>query len=80
MPHDPLITLAAHVSRHAVAQPDACAVRLRESAISYQSLDRLARSVAAGLQRIGIGAGDILAVQLPNSLEFIVTLLAASRI
>lgn len=80
MADNSIITLAAHVSRHAALQPDACAVRMRESVIDYRSLDRLARSVAAGLHRIGIGKGDVLAVQLPNSLEFIVTLLAASRI
>jgi len=76
----PPITLAEHVSRHAASQPDSCAVLLRGAVVDYRSLDRLARSLEAGLRRLGIGAGDVLAVQLPNSLEFIVTLLAATRL
>ncbi|MBX3642135.1 MAG: AMP-binding protein [Rubrivivax sp.] len=41
--------------------------------------DRVARC-AGGLQRLGIGAGDIVAVQLPNWWEFVVVSMAANRI
>ena len=48
--------------------------------ISYRELeDRVAR-VAAALRALGIGAGDVVAVQLPNWWEFVVTSLACGRI
>ena len=48
--------------------------------ISYRELeDRVAR-VAAALRALDIGAGDVVAVQLPNWWEFVVTSLACGRI
>ena len=48
--------------------------------ISYRELeDRVARAAAA-LHALGIGAGDVVAVQLPNWWEFVVTALACGRI
>ena len=48
--------------------------------ISYRELeDRVAR-VAAALRALDIGAGDVVAVQLPNWWEFVVTALACGRI
>jgi cyclohexanecarboxylate-CoA ligase len=48
--------------------------------LSYRELeDRVAR-VAAALRTLGVAAGDIVAVQLPNWWEFVVTSLACGRI
>jgi cyclohexanecarboxylate-CoA ligase len=48
--------------------------------ITYRELeDRVAR-VAAALRALGIGTGDVVAVQLPNWWEFVVTSLACGRI
>lgn len=41
--------------------------------------DRALR-LAGGLERIGIRAGDVVAIVLPNSLEFLVSLLAVTRV
>ena len=48
--------------------------------ISYRELeDRVARAAAA-LRALGLGVGDVVAVQLPNWWEFVVTALACGRI
>jgi cyclohexanecarboxylate-CoA ligase len=48
--------------------------------LTYRELaDRIARA-AASLQRIGIGRGDVVSVQLPNWWEFAVITLAAFRV
>ena len=47
---------------------------------SYRELgDRVARA-AAGLRALGVGPGDVVAIQLPNWWEFVVTALACGRI
>jgi 2,3-dihydroxybenzoate-AMP ligase len=51
-----------------------------ETRLSYSQVDRLADERAAGLAALGIGAGDRLIVQLPNSAEFVVLLFALARI
>lgn len=48
--------------------------------VSYRALHQLASRAAAGLRANGIAAGDVIAVQLPNSLPFVVTLLAAGAL
>ncbi len=47
---------------------------------SWRELGDLVARCAAGLQDLGVGAGDIVAVQLPNWWEFVVVALAANRI
>ncbi len=47
---------------------------------SYRELGDLVARAAAGLRRLGVQRGDIVAVQLPNWWEFVVASLAANRI
>ncbi len=47
--------------------------------VSYAELDRQADAMAAGLLALGIGAGDRVVVQLPNTVEFVVVLFALLR-
>ena len=48
--------------------------------LTYRELgDKVARA-AQGLQRLGIGRGDVVAVQLPNWWEFVVVALACGRV
>ena len=48
--------------------------------LSYAELgDRVARAAGA-LRRLGVGRGDVLAIQLPNWWEFVVAALAGSRL
>ncbi|WP_047309611.1 cyclohexanecarboxylate-CoA ligase [Rhodopseudomonas palustris] len=59
------------------------AVRLEGGVVrrfSYRELATLADRVAVGLSRLGIGRGDVVAMQLPNWWQFTVLYLACSRI
>lgn len=59
------------------------AVRLDSGAVrrfSYRELATLADRVAVGLSRLGVGRGDVVAMQLPNWWQFTVLYLACSRI
>lgn len=47
---------------------------------TYRELGDLVARAAAGLRNMGVGHGDIVAVQLPNWWEFVVTSLACGRI
>jgi cyclohexanecarboxylate-CoA ligase len=48
--------------------------------MSYRELDALVGRAAAALRGLGVGPGDVVALQLPNGWEFIVAALATSRI
>ena len=74
------------VARAAAATPDKPALVAyradRDGARRFtwrELADQVARC-AAGLQDLGLGAGDVVAVQLPNWWEFVVVSLAANRI
>ena len=64
--------LARNVERHA----DSTAVETGAGAISYGDLSARVGKMAAALEQIGIGRGDVVAVHLPNIPEFIVAWLA----
>jgi fatty-acyl-CoA synthase len=64
----------------AKATPDATALVDGSMRVSYAELDDRVARVAGGLAGLGARAGDRLAIWLPNSLEWAVAFLAASRI
>ncbi|MEM7693989.1 MAG: class I adenylate-forming enzyme family protein [Pseudomonadota bacterium] len=70
-------TLFAALRDNAAARPDAPAILTEAGAISHRALLEEVERVATGFAAHGIGAGDVVAVQLPNIPEFIVTMLAA---
>jgi 2,3-dihydroxybenzoate-AMP ligase len=47
---------------------------------TYRQLDDFAHSIASGLQRLGVHAGDRVVVQLPNSVELVAIMLALFRL
>lgn len=51
-----------------------------ERRFSYRQLGSLVDGLALGLHRLGVGAGDVVAVQLPNWWQFTVTHLACMRL
>jgi 2,3-dihydroxybenzoate-AMP ligase len=63
-------TVGALVSRWAAAYGDRLAVVDSSSRRSYRELHDAARRTAAGLRSLGVGAGDRVVVQLPNTVEF----------
>src|ERR1700755_1744688 len=72
--------LAALPDARAAAQPHAPAIADDAVALDNAAFaERVARA-AALLARLGVGAGDVVAVALPNRLELIITLFAAWRL
>lgn len=69
-------TLSDWLDCNIVRHGDKAAILTAAGAISYRELAGRVAAVAAALQRIGIGRGDVVAVHLPNIAEFIVAWLA----
>lgn len=68
------------VFRDAVARaPQRCAVRDADRALTYADLDAEADRFAAGLLALGLKAGDRLALNTANRIEFVTGLLAAFK-
>ncbi|WP_338879196.1 cyclohexanecarboxylate-CoA ligase [Achromobacter veterisilvae] len=80
------LTINDFLDRGAASHPDKLALTAvhTDSAevrrFTYRQLAAMADRVAVGLARLGIGAGDVVACQLPNGWQFVVTYLACSRI
>ncbi|MFN0304228.1 MAG: class I adenylate-forming enzyme family protein [Burkholderiales bacterium] len=73
-------TLHGWISKHAKERPDAPALILGERLVTYRTLaDQVAR-LAEGLRQAGIARGEVVAVQLPNTIEFVVAYLAICRL
>ncbi|HZH07336.1 MAG TPA: class I adenylate-forming enzyme family protein, partial [Lautropia sp.] len=70
-------TLHQAVERHARLRPEATALAHADGRVSYRQLHQMAIAAACGLRARGVAAGDVVALQLPNSLPFVVLLLAA---
>ena len=79
-------TVNTYVRRTLRDSPDKTAlVAYRQGAqaprrLSYRELDRLVDKVARNLARLGVGHGDVVSYQVPNSPEFMALSLACARI
>jgi acyl-CoA synthetase (AMP-forming)/AMP-acid ligase II len=73
-------TLPAWLATHAQRRARAPALAWQGGTLSWADLqDRVLRA-AAGLRRRGVQRGDVVAVQLPNSPEFVISYLAICRL
>src|SRR3954471_18936150 len=73
-------TLWRWLFSHASSRGDAPAVAAAAGVLTWRALhDRVLR-VAEGLRRKGIAAGDVVALQLPNTVEFVILHLAIARL
>jgi fatty-acyl-CoA synthase len=72
------MTLARIVEHHGDRFGDRPALAYAETNVSYGELRERARAAAGGLRAAGIGDGDVIAVLLHNSLDFIELMLGAS--
>ena len=68
------------LERVAHATPDKAAVVQGEKRVSYLSLFEQSISLSTGLQQLGVGRGDCVAVLLPNCAEFVISLFACARL
>lgn len=74
------LAVGAVLDRAAAAHPDREAVVLRERRLSYGALRREVARCARGLLALGLGAGEKMALWLPNRPEWLVAQHAAARI
>lgn len=72
--------LASLLDDAAARWPERPAVIDGGATLSYAQLDASAERAAAGLHRLGVGAGDRVLLQLPNSCAFAVTLFGLLRV
>jgi cyclohexanecarboxylate-CoA ligase len=68
------------LARAAAAKPGVVAIDGGGARISFAELAAKVEDLAGGLVSLGLGHGDVVAVQLPNTAEFILSFLAISRI
>jgi cyclohexanecarboxylate-CoA ligase len=73
-------TLARWLSHHAAQRGDAPALAFNERVLTWRMLEDKALRVARGLKDQGVSRGDVVAVQLPNTPDFIVAYLAICRL
>ncbi|MFF1686681.1 MULTISPECIES: AMP-binding protein [unclassified Streptomyces] len=74
------ISVPEHVAHWARLRPDRAAIVFEGRTVTYRELDELSRRVAGRLASEGIGAGDRVAVHLPNCPQFLVAFLAVLRL
>lgn len=72
-------TLVSLFGKQARLTPEALAVVGVDRTLTYAALDRLSSQVAAYLQSLAIGPGDLVLVQAHRSVELIVALLAVIK-
>ncbi len=73
-------TLSGWLARNVAERPDAPAVIFDEVVMDYISLAARVDRLAGGLHGLGLGAGDVIAVQLPNLPDYLVSYLAIARL
>jgi long-chain acyl-CoA synthetase len=72
--------LTAMLRRAVNVDPAKAAIVQGRRRVRYDELDALAGRCAGGLRELGVGAGDCVAVVLPNCPEFVATLFACARL
>ena len=73
-------TLRDWIEKRATATPDATALLTRSGPLDFTTFHRRATTLANVFSNLGLGRGDVIAAQLPNDVEFVLTFLAAGYI
>ncbi len=73
-------TLTGWLAGHARERPDAPAIVHGENVVSWRALQARAERFAGALYAAGVAKGEVVAVQLPNVAEFLITYLAVCRL
>src|SRR5712671_4813797 len=71
--------LATILTETTLAAPDAPVSRFGGNSTSYRELDEQSGRLAAGLQAAGLAPGQVVAVQLPNLPQFLITYFGALK-
>lgn len=73
-------SLAQTVESHARTAPQAACLEYLGVSISYGELDRWANRFANLLKDLGAGPGDVIGCHLPNTPQYVIALVAASKL
>ena len=74
-------TIASILAGRATTDPEGRFLLFEDSALTFGQVEDQAEALAASLhEQLGIGAGDRLAIALPNWPEFVVTTFAAAKL
>jgi cyclohexanecarboxylate-CoA ligase len=73
-------TLNGHLINYARISPNAVAIIHPEGQLTYKELKENVDELTNGLINIGLTKGDVVAVQLPNTLEFIISYFAITAL
>ena len=71
--------LADYLHQHAVAHPDATALRYRDRSYTTAELQAMVAGLAAGLADLSLGKQARIGIMLPNSPAFVTAYIAAGR-
>lgn len=74
------LTLGQRLHHWATRSAEQTALICEGERLSYRELDRRVNVLAAGLHRLGLCRGDRVLLQMPNSVEFVVTTFALFRL
>jgi len=72
--------LGAFVEEHAKNIPDNIALRFFTRTLSYRELNTQVNRLANVLAAFGIGKGDVVGIHMPNVPQYLITLLAVSKL
>lgn len=73
------LTVSTVTRHYARLEPDKAALRDAERSLTYAELDRQTESLASALVRLGVRRGDVVCAYLPNSIDYVVVVLAVAR-
>jgi len=73
-------SLAPLIEQRARQHPERPLAVVGERTWSFGEVDSQASALAAALSELGLGAGDRIAVNLPNGVEWIISILAAAKL
>ena len=79
LPELPEKTLSDYVRDHAANYAERVALSYLGQDFSYREINRLSDQLANALWEQGFRPGDVMAVQLPNTPQYVVALIAAAR-
>lgn len=75
-----MLNFASVLDHHAARNPEKVVLTTEAGRVTHREFRDRVNALAAGLRRLGIGRGDVVAMVLYNHPEFLETMLAANRI
>ena len=73
-------TISQLLQELATRIPDRCFLRFQHIDLTFGEVDRWSDEVAAWLHALGVGAGDLVPIMMPNVPEFVITWFALSKL